>query len=149
MVKEITKEVIIGFDPSYLSKSGNKTHGVGYYWSGVAGKSKWGIEVAGFAAIDPILNTAFHLHAYQTPAKEDLESLGMTLLTYYASLITKNATEFKKLSQYVVADAYFSKLLFLEAVSQAKLFFISRLHSDSDLKYLYNGPLTGKRKRCS
>ena len=69
----------------------------------------------------------------------------MTLLTYYASLITKNAVEFKKLSQYVVADAYFSKLPFLEAISEAKLFFISRLRSDSDLEYLYNGPLTGKR----
>lgn len=145
LVKEITKEVIIGFDPSYLSKSGSKTYGVGYYWSGVTGKSKWGLEVAGFAAIDPILNTAFHLDAYQTPAKEDLESLGMTLLVYYASLITKNAAEFKKLSQYVVADAYFSKLPFLEAVSKAKLYFISRLRKDSDLKYLYNGPLTGKR----
>lgn len=61
LLKEITNEVIIGFDPSYLSKSGSKTHGVGYYWSGVAGKSKWGLEVAGFAAIDPILNTAFLL----------------------------------------------------------------------------------------
>jgi hypothetical protein len=145
LVNQFTDQVIIGFDPSYLSKSGQKTHGVGYYWSGVAGKSKWGLEVAGFAAIDPVLNTAFHLDAYQTPAKADLESLGMTLLVYYASLITKNAAEFKKLSQYIVADAYFSKLPFLEAVSQAKLFFISRLRSDSDLKYLYNGPLTGKR----
>jgi hypothetical protein len=145
LVNQFTEEVIIGFDPSYLSKSGKKTHGVGYFWSGVAGKSKWGLEVAGFAAIDPVLNTAFHLDAYQTPAKEELELLAMTLLVYYASLITKNATEFKKLSQYIVADAYFSKLPFLEAVSKAKLFFISRLRSDSDLKYLYNGPLTGKR----
>ena len=144
LVNQFTEKVIIGFDPSYVSKSGKKTPGVGYFWSGVAGKSKWGLEVAGFAAIDPVLNTAFHLDAYQTPAKEELESLGMTLLVYYASLITKNATEFKKLSQYIVADAYFSKLPFLEAVSKAKLFFISRLRSDSDLKYLYNGPLTGK-----
>jgi hypothetical protein len=145
LVNQFTEKVIIGFDPSYLSKSGKKTHGVGYYWSGVAGKAKWGLEVAGFAAIDPILNTAFHLDAYQTPAKEELELLGVTLLVYYASLITKNAGEFKKLSQYIVADAYFSKLPFLEAVSKVKLFFISRLRSDSDLKYLYNGPLTGKR----
>ncbi|MBC7410682.1 MAG: hypothetical protein H7339_20040 [Arcicella sp.] len=75
-MKVITKEVIIGFDPSYLSKSVSKTHRVVYYWSGVAGKSKWGLEVAGFAAIDPILTTACHLDAYQTPTKEDLESLG-------------------------------------------------------------------------
>lgn len=145
LIKSVTEEIIIGFDPSYLSKSGKKTHGVGYFWSGVASKVKWGIEVGGFAAIDPKLNTAFHLNAYQTPPKEELELLEMTLLAYYASLITKNATEFKKLSQYVVADAYFSKLPFLEAVSQAKLFLISRLRSDSDLKYLFNGPLTGKK----
>jgi hypothetical protein len=145
LVKQITDDVIIGFDPSYLSKSGKKTHGVGYFWSGVAGKAKWGLEVAGFAAIDPILNTAFHLNAYQTPSKEELDLLGMTLLSHYAGLITKNAGEFKKLSQYVVADAYFSKLPFVEAVSKAKLFLISRLRSDSDLKYLYNGLLTGKR----
>jgi hypothetical protein len=145
LVSQISDKIIIGFDPSYLSKSGNKTHGVGYFWSGVASKVEWGIEVGGFAAIDPKLNTAFHLNAYQTPSKEELELSGMTLLAYYASLITKNATEFKKLSQYFVADAYFSKLPFLEAVNEAKLFFISRLRSDSDLKYLFNGPLTGKK----
>lgn len=60
-------------DPSYLSKSGKKTHGVGYFWSGFAGKSKQGLEVAGFAAIDPVINTAFHFDAYQTPAKEELD----------------------------------------------------------------------------
>ena len=109
LVKKIVKKVIIEFDPSYLSKSISQTHGVGYYWSGVAGKSKWCLELAGFAAIDPILNTAFYLDAYQTPTKEDLESLGMTLLVYYASLITKNAAECKKLSQYVVAASLYKE----------------------------------------
>lgn len=145
LVKQITDEIIIGFDPSYLSKSGKKTYGVGYFWSGVASNVKWGMEVAGFAAIDPKLNTAFHLNAYQTPPKEELNLLNMNLLAYYASLITENATEFKKLSQYIVADAYFSKLPFLEAVNKTKLFFISRLRNDSDLKYLFYGSLTGKR----
>jgi hypothetical protein len=32
--------IIIGLDPSDLSKSGNKTHGVGNYWYRVAGKAK-------------------------------------------------------------------------------------------------------------
>jgi hypothetical protein len=142
---ETLSDIIIGFDPSYLSKSGKKTHGVGYYWSGVAGKAKWGLEVAGFAAIDPILNTAFHLNAFQTPPREELDLSGITLLDHYSNLITKNAIEFKKLSLYIVADAYFSKKPFVSAVSKAKMYFISRLRSDSDLKYLYNGETTGKR----
>jgi hypothetical protein len=137
--------IIIGFDPSYISKSGKKTYGLGNYWSGVAGKSKWGLEVACFAAIDPILNTAFHLNAFQTPSREELNSSGMTLLDYYANLTIENAVEFKKLSHYIVADAYFYKKPFASAVSKAKMFFISRLRSDSDLKYLYHGETTGKR----
>ena len=142
---ETLSDIIIGFDPSYLSKSGKKTHGVGYYWSGVAGKAKWGLEVAGFAAIDPILNTAFHLNAFQTPPREELDLSGITLLDHYSNLITKNAIEFKKLSLYIVADAYFSKRPFVSAVCKAKMYFISRLRSDSDLKYLFNGQTTGKR----
>jgi len=145
LVSRISTEVVIGFDPSYLSKSGKKTHGVGYFWSGVAGKAKWGLEMAGFAAIDPLLNTAFHLNAIQTPDAEELSSLNMTLLAYYGSLITKDAEEFRKISKYIVADAYFSKLPFLDAVSKAKLFLVSRLRDDSNLRYLYNGPLTGNK----
>lgn len=137
--------IVIGFDPSYLSKSGKQTHGTGYYWSGVAGMAKWGLEVSAFAAIDPILNTAFHLNAFQTPPREELDLSETSLVDHYASLITKNAIEFKKLSHYIIADAYFSKKSFASAVSKAKMYFISRLRSDSDLKYLYNGPTSGKR----
>jgi ribosomal protein S17E len=145
LVLQISSKVIIGFDPSYLSKSGNKTYGVGYFWSGVAGKAKWGLDMAGFALIDPKLNTAFHLNAIQTPPKEDLETSNRSLLEYYGSLITQNADKLKAISDYIVADAYFSKLPFLKAVSEAKLFLISRLRDDSNLMYLYNGPLTGTK----
>ena len=145
LVLQIRSKVIIGFDPSYLSKSGNKTYGVGYFWSGVAGKAKWGLDMAGFALIDPELNTAFHLNAVQTPPKEELETSNSSLLEYYGSLITQNADKLKAISDYIVADAYFSKLPFLKAVSEAKLFLISRLRDDSNLMYLYNGPLTGTK----
>ena len=39
-------------EPSYLSKSGKHTVGVGYFHSGVAGGRKWGLEVTGLAAVD-------------------------------------------------------------------------------------------------
>ena len=147
LISEVAENVIIGFDPSYLSKSGKETPGVGYFWSGVANQTKWGLEICGFAAIDSKRNTAFHLKAFQTPCSEELDLLKMTQLSFYASLITQEAAELKKLSQYIVADAYFSKLPFVKAVSQAKMFFITRLRSDSNLRYIYNGSTTGKRGR--
>lgn len=147
LVSKISSKVIIGFDPSYLSKSGNKTYGAGYFWSGVAGRAKWGLDMAGFALIDPKLNTAFHLNAIQTPPKSKLEAENQTLLEYYASLITQNAVELKAISNYIVADAYFSKLTFLKAVSESKMFLVSRLRYDSNLRYIYNGPVTAKKGR--
>ena len=62
----------IAFDPSYISKSGKNTPGVGWYWSGCAGQAKWGLEIGGIAAIDVDNHTAFHLEAVQTlPDKEN------------------------------------------------------------------------------
>jgi len=56
----------IAFDPSYVSKSGKHTPGVGWYWSGCANRAKWGLEIGGLAAIDIDNHTAFHLEAVQT-----------------------------------------------------------------------------------
>ena len=62
---------------------------------------------------------------------------GLNLLTYYASLVIDNALKFKEFSDYIVADAYFSKKPFVDAVLSVKLHFISRLRDDSVLQYLY------------
>jgi len=67
-------------------------------------KTKWGLEICGFAAIDILRNTAFHLHAIQTPPIE-----GMTLLMYYCQIVKEHYLYFKALSKYMVADAYFFK----------------------------------------
>ncbi|SHJ72884.1 hypothetical protein SAMN05444280_12769, partial [Tangfeifania diversioriginum] len=40
--------------------------GVGWYWSGCAGQSKWGLEIGGLAAIDLDNHTTFRLEAVQT-----------------------------------------------------------------------------------
>ena len=69
------KHLTIAFDPSYVCKSGKSTAGLGYFWSGVAGKAKWGLELSGIAAIDIDNHTAFHLEAIQTPSDLQSESL--------------------------------------------------------------------------
>jgi hypothetical protein len=145
LVATICTNALIGFDPSYLLKSGKTTYGVGYFWSGVAGKAKWGNEISGFAIIAPELNTAFHLNAIQTPPANELEEKNKTLLEHYGSLIVDHAVELKKISDYIVADAYFSKASFVKAVAKAKMFLVSRLRDDSNLNYIYNGPMTGKK----
>ena len=141
----VAAERIIAFDPSYIPKAGKSTYGKGKYWSGVAGAPKWGLEIGGFAVVDVENNSAFHLQAYQTPSSLELKSHGLTLLTHYGNLVIKNATEFKKISTYLVADAYFSKAPFVASVLASDMHLISRLRDDSVLCYKYKGGLSGKK----
>lgn len=121
----------IAFDPSYISKSGNKTYGVAYFWSGVAGSSKWGLEIGGIAAIDIDNHTAFHLEAVQTP--NDLES--QSLLGFYAQSIIERKKSLQEISSYVVADAYFSKKPFTTELIENGFELVSRLRNDAYLRY--------------
>jgi hypothetical protein len=140
-----SNERIVAFDPSFIPKSGKLTYGRGRYWSGVAKAAKFGLDICGFAVVDIINNTALHINAWQTPSAHELASKGLNLLTYYAGLVTDNALKFKEFSDYMVADAYFSKSPFVKAVLSAGLHFISRLRDDSVLKYKYTGNPTGKK----
>lgn len=136
------KECIIAFDPSFITKSGKCTFGLGKYWSGCAKQAKWGLDICGFAVIDILQNTAFHLNAIQTPPLEN-----MTLLDYYCQIIKENYLYFKDLSNYMVADAYFSKKKVVDTMLSLGLHFISRLRDDAVLMYIYQGEPTGKKGR--
>jgi len=142
-----SSERVIAMDPSYIPKAGKSTYGRGKYWSGVAKAAKWGLDICGFAVVDIVNNTALHLNAWQTPQTAYLVDKGLNLLTYYASLVTDNAEKFKEFSNYLVADAYFSKKPFVDKVLSAELHLISRLRDDSVLRYKYYGEQTGKQGR--
>lgn len=148
IVEHSSQNIAIAFDPSYISKSGTKTYGKGKFWSGVASQAKLGLEIGGIAAIDIDNNTAMHLEAVQTPSKSDLSEKSMTLVDWYADILVGRKDYLKSLSNYIVADGYFSKKPFVDKITtQAQMHVISRLRTDADLRYLYKGEKTGKRGR--
>ena len=134
-IDQASKHLTIAFDPSYVSKSGKSTPGLGYFWSGVAGKSKWGLEISGIAAIDIDNRTAFHLEAVQTPGNLKPESL----LAHYATTLTQRKDSLLSISKYVVADACFSKYGFVSKLSTNGFETVSRLRDGADLQYIYKG----------
>lgn len=138
------KRRIIAFDPSHVRKSGKGTPGAGYFWSGMAGAAKWGLEIAGIAAVDLDARTAYHLEAVQTPAHT---CEGDGLLAHYTGLLVDRKERLLNTSKYVVADAYFSKHGFVSALKESGFEVISRLRNDADLLYLYKGPRSGRRGR--
>lgn len=136
LIKEhCSMDLAIAFDPSYIAKSGKKTPGVGYFWSGCAGKTKWGLEISGLAAIDCEKHTAFHLEAVQTIDLQKPE----TLLDYYTNLILERKTDLQELTKTILVDAYFSKFNFVNPLVKSDFIIISRLRDDADLRYIFCG----------
>jgi len=134
----------IAFDPSYINKSGKSTPGVGYFWSGVAGRAKWGLEIAGIAAIDLENHTAHHLEAVQTFINSNKDT---TLVDWYAAIITARKDDLREISNIIVADAWFSKKKFADKIITADMNLISRFRDDADLLYLFKGEQSKGRGR--
>jgi len=134
----------IAFDPSYINKSGKHTPGVGWYWSGCANSTKWGLEIGGIAAIDIDNHTAFHLEAVQTIIT-DKESMSLT--DWYIAVLKERKDTLASISKYVVADAWFSKKPFVEGIIDMDFHLISRLRDDADLRYLFLEAPSEKRGR--
>lgn len=127
-------ELIICFDPSYISKAGKHTQGVGKFWSGCAQSMKWGLEIASLAIGDVKNHTAFHYYATQTITKE-----GQSQMAFYISYIKQYVSELRKLSKYIVVDAFFAKHDFISQITGQELQVITRLRDDAALWYLYEG----------
>ena len=140
MIKDRLTECVVAFDPGYIKKSGKKTFGPGMYWSGCAAKAKWGLDICGFAAVDIINNTAFHLNAIQTPRSKEIN-----LLRYYCQIIKENYLYFKELTTCLVADSFFAKSEVVQTVTSFGMHFLGRLRDDAVLFYLNREPNTGKR----
>ncbi len=94
IIEHSSEKRILAFDPSYVSKSGKLTPGVGYFWSGCACKSKWGLKIGGMAVIDQRNHTGFHLEAVQTLSKLDNKSL----LDHYGEILIARKDSLLELS---------------------------------------------------
>lgn len=145
-------ELVIAFDPSFISKSGKHTPCLGYFWSGCAGLAKKGLEIGGFGAVDILNNTCMHLVCKQTLLKKSSKEEAIievkkptsdNLLSYYADLIFFLRADLQKTSNYLAVDAYFSKKSFIDKMVEAGFTVISRFRKDVALRYKYVG---AKRK---
>jgi hypothetical protein len=137
----------IAFDPSFIHKSGKHTAGIGYVWSGCAGKVKKGLEILGLSVIDTDSRLSFHLQAIQTPPGNCLQNHKLTLPQWYGIVIEKYITQIHEISSYVVADAFFSKKGFVDKMRELGLHLVFKLRDNADLQYLNKEEKTGKRGR--
>lgn len=137
-----SKELILAYDPSYLSKSGKKTPNVGRFWSGTSQMVKRGIEIGALAVVDIENRTAFSLEAIQTPLIPKGADDEDNLIDHHLDVILKRTKEAKQLNiEYLAVDGYFAKQKFVKGITaNSHLQIISKFRHDANLRYIYNGP---------
>ena len=128
------KECIAAFDPSYISKSGKKTYGKDWFWSGKDQQTKAGLEIGCLALVDLADAAAYSIEAVQTPS--DMKG---KLMEHYVYIVKKNINSILSYTRYLAADGYFMKSSFIEPLLELKLHVITRMRPDANLSYLYTG----------
>ena len=144
----------IAIDPSFVSKSGKHTPGISYFWSGCAQAMKRGLEILGIALVDADTREAVAIRAVQTIVHQlrrgrkpncVKQSEKDSLITHYLLALHDYKKQLLKLSNIIVADAFFSKRTFVDGLSMMGFELVSRFRDDVRLRYLYTGEKTGKR----
>lgn len=145
VTQQCSDEIIIGFDPSYINKSGKHTYGVGYFYSGCHGQYERGIEIGCFAAIDVKQNTAYHLVAIQTQYTKKKDSMG--LIKQYCEMLESNKEELLEISPVIVVDAWFYKAEYINTCIANGFECITRMRDDANIMYNYTGEQSGGKGR--
>lgn len=153
-------ELIAALDASYVPKSGRRTPGLDYYFSGCAGRALKGLEVGLLCVVDVTRNTAYALNARQTmpcsgDGNENQKPTGRKTKRAKAAAKTKtNQTRIDAYLQHVEAlrallparvrhlavDGYYTCRKFVDGVCNLELEVVGKLRRDANLKYLYHGP---------
>ena len=137
----------VAVDPCFISKAGKKIAHIGTFRSGCSGAMKHGLEIMGLELVDVMSNTCMMLRAHQTPGMSELKQRNMSLVQHYIGVIRRYSWELLKVTDIVVADAYFSTSTFVGGIAASGFHLVSRFRDNADLRYLYTGPRTGKRGR--
>jgi hypothetical protein len=157
--------VIAVIDCSFLRKSGKKTDGKGYFYNGVAGKSEQGLEISVISIVEIESRLSYSLSVQQTPSRPQIKKVkklpqkpknsgskksrkkqesqsstpDITRVNDYAQHLKNTRYFFPNSVRYLVADGYYYRSKFWEAVRELNLDFIGKLRVDANLRYLYTG----------
>ena len=140
-----TSRQIIATDCSFIKKSGKATYGIEYFYNGSAGKAEKGLEVSVVAVVDVDTKQGYALSVQQTPPGQAEK----TRIDWYLEQLAATKPYFPKSVQHVVSYGFYSKIKWVDGVTDLGLDMIGKLRCDADMRYVYMGeqkPRGRKRK---
>jgi hypothetical protein len=144
-------ELISAQDASFIPKSGKQTFGLGHFFNGSANRAERGLEISTVAVVDVTRRCAFALAVGQTPSGEAAtatsQDLEETRIDFYKHQLREQRTRLPVRIQYHCVDGYFAKKKYIDEVVALQLHPITKLRSDANCRFLYQGPHPPRRGR--
>lgn len=167
----IGKEVILVADESTISKSGKKTYGLGYFYSGLQSRSIKSIQVLTFSLVDVDSRKAYPLFTKQLKQKRKSKTVKsekrgvgrpkgsknknssskrltglFRIVNWYARVIVKKL-ELPSL-RYLVYDGAFGNNAGIQSARRVNLHLISKLKKNASLYFKFKGEqkVTGRKR---
>lgn len=134
-------ELILAVDCSFIPKSGKQTYGLDYFYNGSASKAEKGLEISAMAVVNVSQKHCYSLSVQQTPAKTSSSSLEKdaqpetTRINHYLAQLEATVPYLPNSLRYVVSDGFYSKIKWVEGVTNLKLEAIGKLRRDANLRY--------------
>lgn len=134
-------ETLIGvFDCSFLGKSGKETYGLDKFFSSAAGAMRTGLEVSLLGVIATTSRCTVALDATQTPpGLSKKQGACYSRVDFYLEQITDCLGRLEEV-HYWVGDGYYAKEKVFNALASRGKHLITKLRTDANLRYLYEGP---------
>jgi hypothetical protein len=131
---EPESEVILAVDCSFIPKSGKQTYGMDYFYNGSASRAEKGLEISAMAVVDVSKKRGYCLSVQQTPPKnsslEKNEQPETTRINHYLTQLEATIPYLPSSLRYVVSDGFYSKVKWVEGVTNLKLEAIGKLRRD-------------------
>lgn len=100
---------------------------------------KHGLEIMGLALVDVYANSCMML-----PSTGELKLRNMTLVQHYIAVIKRYKKDLLKVTDIVVADAFFSIRPFVDGIKEYGSHLVSCFRDTAGLYYVYTGPRSHK-----
>jgi hypothetical protein len=123
-------------DCSFVTKAGKASFGLDTFFSSTIGKAVKGLELSLIALVDTQTREAFSLDVRQTKAGLGEEE---NRVDYYLEQMEMVKDYLQEKVEYFVCDGFYAKKKVVDKITALGFSFISKLRSDADMKYLYQG----------
>ncbi len=134
-------------DAGFIKKSGKETFGLDKFWNGCASRAEKGLEASIISLVCGKSGASFALTVDQTEpnlSNKEAASEKKTRIDFYAAQVEEVAAKILEHTRIGLFDGYYAKIKFVTRIREAGFTVISRLRSDANLKYLYEGAQKGR-----